>query len=123
MKRKDGRDTETRDRNKEERDTPIQEGFLEKRKKAYIQRNVSPSFFFFFFFFGLFRATPMARGGSQAWGQVRTVAAGLRHSHSNATSELHLQYHSSGQRRILNPLSEARDRTCVLMDTSQTHSC
>ena len=54
MKRKDGRDTETRDRNKEERDTPIQEGFLEKRKKAYIQSDVSPSFFLFFFFFLVF---------------------------------------------------------------------
>ena len=26
---------------------------------------------------------------------------------------------SSQQRQILNPLSEARDRTCILMDTSQ----
>ena len=28
------------------------------------------------------------------------------------------QHHSSRQRRILNPLSEARDRTCILMDAS-----
>ena len=28
-------------------------------------------------------------------------------------------HHSSRQRWILNPLSEARDRTCILMDTSQ----
>ena len=28
-------------------------------------------------------------------------------------------HHSSWQRQILNPLSEARDRTLVLMDTSQ----
>ena len=28
---------------------------------------------------------------------------------------------SSRQRRILNPLSEAGDGTCVLMDTGQTH--
>ena len=28
-------------------------------------------------------------------------------------------YCSSQQRRILNPLSEARDQTCILMDTSQ----
>ena len=28
-------------------------------------------------------------------------------------------HHSSGQRRILNPLSEGRDQTCILMDTSQ----
>ena len=27
-------------------------------------------------------------------------------------------HHSSWQRQILNPLSRARDRTCILMDTS-----
>ena len=31
--------------------------------------------------------------------------------------------HSSRQRRILDPLSEARDRTGVLMDTSQVPFC
>ena len=30
-------------------------------------------------------------------------------------------YHSSQQCWILNPLSELRDRTCILMDTSQLH--
>ena len=29
--------------------------------------------------------------------------------------------HGSRQRWILNPLSEARDQTCVLMDASQVH--
>ena len=28
-------------------------------------------------------------------------------------------HHSSWQRQIFNPLSEARDGTCILMDTSQ----
>ena len=28
-------------------------------------------------------------------------------------------YHSSWQLQILNPLSKARDQTCILMDTSQ----
>ena len=32
-------------------------------------------------------------------------------------------HHSSQQCRILNPLSEARDQTCILMDTSQIHFC
>ena len=40
--------------------------------------------FLFFFFFLLFRAIPMAHGGSQA----RAVATGLPHSHSNARFEL-----------------------------------
>ena len=30
-------------------------------------------------------------------------------------------HHSSQQHWILNPLSEARDRTCILMDTSWIH--
>ena len=38
----------------------------------------------------LFRATPVAYGGSQARGLVRATAAGLHHSHSNTRSELHL---------------------------------
>ena len=32
-------------------------------------------------------------------------------------------HHSSWQRRILNPLSRASDRTCVLMDTSWVCYC
>ena len=45
----------------------------------------------FFFFLGLFRATPMTYGGSQATGQIRIVAANLHHSHSNAEPEPRLQ--------------------------------
>ena len=32
-------------------------------------------------------------------------------------------YHSSWQRQIPNPCSEARDRTHILMDSSQIHFC
>ena len=50
------------------------------------------SFFFFsFFVFCLFRATPMAYGGSQARGPIKASAAGLCNSHSNVGSEPHLQ--------------------------------
>ena len=42
-----------------------------------------------------------------------TVTATLDLSH---ICNLH---HSSGQCQILNPVSEVRDQTCVLMDTSQ----
>ena len=41
-------------------------------------------------FFCLFRATPQAYGGSQARGQTRDIAAGLRHSQSNGGSKLRL---------------------------------
>ena len=58
------------------------------------------------FFFLLFRATPVAYGGSWARGQIGATAAGLHHS-------------SWWQRWVLNPPSEARDRTCNLTDTSQ----
>ena len=43
-----------------------------------------------FFVFGVFRYAPSAYGGSQARGQIRAVAAGLYHSHSNVGSEPHL---------------------------------
>ena len=41
---------------------------------------------------------------------------GLHHSHSNLGSEPHL-HGNSWQCQILNPLSKARDRTCVPLDT------
>ena len=39
--------------------------------------------------FGLFRAIPTAYGGSQARDQIRAIAAGLYHSHSNTRSLTH----------------------------------
>ena len=60
-----------------------------------------PKQFFFFSFF--FAATSVACGSCRATGQIKAAAAGLGHS---------LQ-----QRRILNPLNEARDRTCILTET------
>ena len=41
----------------------------------------------FLHFFCLFRASPMAYGGSQARGQIGAVAAGQNHSHSNVGSK------------------------------------
>ena len=32
-------------------------------------------------------------------------------------------HHSSRKRQTLNPLSKARDQTCILMDASQIHFC
>ena len=46
---------------------------------------------FTLFYFLLFRATPVAYGGSQARGQIRAVATGLYHSHINVGSETCLQ--------------------------------
>ena len=44
-----------------------------------------------FSFFLSFMATTTAHGSSQARGQIRAVAAGLHHSHSNARSKPHLR--------------------------------
>ena len=68
-----------------------------------------------FFFFGLFRATLIAYESSQARGRTGAAAAGLPHKYSKKDpSHVCDLQHSSWQCRILNALSEARDRTCVL---------
>ena len=97
---------------------------------VYCQPDIAPepeqldtgNTFFFFFFFCLFafsRAAPMAQGGSQARGPIGAIATGLHHSHSNRDpTRICNLYHSSWQCRILNTLSEARNQTHVLMDTS-----
>ena len=48
-------------------------------------------FVLFCFVFCLFRAVPIAYGGSQARGWIGAVTAGLCHSHSNLGSKLRLQ--------------------------------
>ena len=79
---------------------------------------------FLVFVFCLFRVVPATYGGSQARGQIGAAAAGLHQSHSNTRSELCLRlHHSLWQRPILNPLSEARDRTRNLMVPSWIHFC
>ena len=56
----------------------------------------------------------------QARGQIGAAAAGLHHRLSNAGSRPRLRPTSQCY-QILNPLREARDRTCILMDPSQVH--
>ena len=78
----------------------------------------------FFLFLSLvfcpFTATPMAYGGSQARGLIGAIAAKLtpQPPDSSYICDLH---HSSWRHRILNPVSEVRDRTCNLMVPSQIH--
>ena len=55
-------------------------------------------------------------------GQIGAVAASLGHSYSTTRSEPNLQPTSQLKaRQILNPLSEARAGTSVLMDISWVH--
>ena len=78
-----------------------------------------------FFFFFLFRATPVAYGGSQARGPVRATAASLHHKHSNTmylTCDCHL-HHSSQKCQFLNPLSETRGWNCNLIVPNQICFC
>ena len=75
--------------------------------------------FIIYLFILLFRATPMAHGSCQARDQIRATAAGLHHT--TATRDLRClsdPHYSSQQRQIPNPLRKARDRICILMDTS-----
>lgn len=55
-----------------------------------------------------YRAAPSAYGKFPSQGSKGATATGL--------------HHSSGQSWILKPLSEARDQSCVLMDTSRVLS-
>ena len=58
------------------------------------------------------------------WFESELQAAGLHHSHSKMGSEPRLQPTPQLMATPgLNPLSEARDQTCVLMDTSRAHYC
>ena len=66
-------------------------------------------------FFCPFKATPTVYGGSQARGRTEAEASGLYHSPSNTRSEPHLQ----PTPQLTATLSEDRERTCDLMDTSQ----
>ena len=71
------------------------------------------------FLFFIFRATPVAYGSSQARGQIGT--APWAYTTTTATrdpSRIWELCHSLWQCQILNPLSEARDPTRILMDTS-----
>ena len=67
----------------------------------------------------LVRAAPAAYGDSQARGPIGTVAAGLHHSRSHIASATYTTAQSAAG--SFNPLSEARDRTHILMDARRVH--
>ena len=74
--------------------------------------------FFISFYFLLLRAAPAACEDSQAGG-LKSELQLLASTTATAMWDLSLVFdlhHSLWQRQILNPLSEAEDGTCVLMD-------
>ena len=81
-------------------------------------------FFLFCFVFALSRAAPTARGGSQARGRIGSCS----HRPTPEPQQRRIQAMSAayttaqGNARSFNPLSKARDRTRILMDTSQVHN-
>ena len=78
---------------------------------------VLPIYLFIYVFLG----PPAAYRGCQARGQIRAVAASLCQSHSNARSELHQWPMLQLLNKMFNPLCRARDRTHILVNTSQVH--
>ena len=58
---------------------------------TYVYGLVGVHIYLLFAFFFLFMVVPLAYGSSWARGPIRASAAGLRHSHNNTWSELHLR--------------------------------
>ena len=77
------------------------------------------SFYFIYFYFCLLRAAPRAYGGSQARGSNQICC----HQPMPDPSHICDLHHSSRQRLILNPLSEARDQTHNLIVPSRIRFC
>jgi len=109
-----------------EEESSLQVAFLQPPPPTSLPTNPIPydviTFFLpagtleFLFSDPFFRASPLTYGHSQTRGQIRAYATATSTRDQSRTCDLH---HSSQQRQILNPLSEARDPTCILMDTSR----
>ena len=78
-------------------------------------------FLFSFFLFLLLRAHPRHMEVPRLGGRIGAAAASPHHNHSHVGSEaLPATYATAhGHAGSPNPLSEARERTCILMDTRQ----
>ena len=78
-----------------------------------------------FCFLVCFRAASVAYGSSQVRGWIGGIAVSLHHSHGNARPELRLlpTPQLMAMPNPLNPLREARDGTCIFMDTSRFLTC
>ena len=83
-----------------------------------------PFLFFRVFVFCLFRAASVPYGGSQVRVELESeLPAYPTAAATPDPSHVYNLHHSSWQRWILNPLSEARDHTLNLMVPSRIHFC
>ena len=90
----------------------------------FLYSSVFSLYLFIYLFIYFVRATPAAYGSSQARGQIGVAAA--HYTTATATWDPSCVcdlYHSSQQYKIIYPLSEARDQTRILMDTSKICYC
>ena len=96
------------------------EGVPRARARALPEcQNARQSFLFFFFFCFLgpyLQHTEVPRLGLKLELQLPAYTTATAMLDPSRVCDL---YHSSQQCWILNPLSEARDQTCILMDPSQ----
>ena len=92
--------------------------FLLVEKLLFFPRQLLRYIYISFFFL---RATPVAYGGFQARDPLGAVAANAKATAMQGPSCVCNLHHSSQQYQILNPLSKARDQTCILMGASQIH--
>ena len=78
-------------------------------------------YFFFFAFLGPYlRHMEVPRLGVESQLQLPAYTTATAMPDLNCICDPH---HSSWQSRVLNPLSEARDRTCIIMEASQIRFC
>ena len=85
---------------------------MDKLSSFYTGEN----FLNFFFFLFLLRAILTAYGGFQSRSRIGACATTTAMPDPSHICDLH---HSSWQRWILNPPSEAKDHICFIVDTSQ----
>lgn len=78
------------------------------------------SFFFFFFLGPHLQHMEVPRLWVDSELQLPATATATATVDLSFVCDLH---HSSRQHQILNPLSQAGDRTCILMDSGQIHFC
>ena len=95
----------------------IIESYVRKREWKFL------IFSFLSFFFLLFRAAPVAYSSSRTG--VKLALQLPAYTTATATRDLSCicdPHYSSRECRILNPLSKAREWTCIFMDTSRVHN-